>query len=129
MSGNGSLTCDHVTFKAREALTASHSFGATTPMKFALRTTLTPAMPAMLDSSTATTDAPATGGRIMRPCSMPATRTSLTQGLVANTLPSTSKRFGEVPTILYWSGVFTLAGEVNANGLPYWLFQPICEWK
>src|SRR5215471_5934461 len=101
MSGNGSLTCDHVTLNLCDALIASHSFGATTPMKSPLRNTRAPGMSRIEDSSTETTEAPGIDGRIMRPCSMPGTRTSLTQGLVPNTLPVTSKRGGDVPTILY----------------------------
>src|SRR5262245_42222089 len=116
MSGKGSATCDHVTLKFCDALIASHSLGATTPMKSPLRSTRAPGMFRIEDSSTATTEAPGTGGRIVRPCSIPSTRTSDTHGLVPNTLPATSKRGGEVPTILYWSGVFGLAGEVSASG-------------
>ena len=45
--------------------------------------------------------APATGGRIMRPCTMPGTLTSVTKSCVQNTFGAMSSRGIDWPTILY----------------------------
>ena len=80
---------------------ASHSLGATTPMKPFCQTTCTPGMSLTEASSTATGTAPATGGRIMRACSMPGTLTSTTYSCRAEHLGGdVAPRLPAVPTIL-----------------------------
>ena len=92
MPANGGLTSDQVILSAFEALTASHSFGATTPMKPFCQTTWTPGISLTDASSTATGTAPATGGRITRPCSMPGTLTSTMYSSLPSTFSGTSRR-------------------------------------
>ena len=58
---------------------ASHSVSATMPRKSFSCTILTPGMSLTELSSMRTGLAPATGGRIMRPCTMPGTFTSVTK--------------------------------------------------
>jgi hypothetical protein len=77
-SGKGAATSDQVTCSRSAACTASHSRSATIPMKPLSRTTRMPGMSFTGPSSTATGTAPATGGRIMRPCSIPGTLMSVT---------------------------------------------------
>jgi len=77
MSGNGGLASDHSTLSLCAALTASHSFSATTPRKPLSQTTFTPGMSLIELSSILTGTLPATAGRIMRPCIMPGTFTSV----------------------------------------------------
>ena len=56
---------------------ASHSLLATTPRKPLSQTTLAPGMSLIEFSSTFIGTAPATEGRIIRPCTMPGTLTSV----------------------------------------------------
>jgi hypothetical protein len=66
----------HVTFNFSAACIACHGLSATTPTRFFLTTTRTlPGIPLTELSSTLATVAPIDGGRTMRPCSMPGTRT------------------------------------------------------
>ena len=51
-------------------------------------------------SSTLTGTAPATAGRIMRPCTMPGTLMSVQKSSWANTFGATSSRLIGLPTIL-----------------------------
>src|SRR6516162_8393268 len=60
------------------ACTASHSRSATTPRNPFSCTTRTPGVSRTEPSSTTTGTAPATGGRSMRPCSIPGTLMSVT---------------------------------------------------
>ena len=88
---------------------ASHSRSATTPRKPFCQMTLAPGMPAMEASSTFTGTAPATGGRSMRPCTMPGSFTSVQKSSTANTFGATSSRLIGLPTILYSLGFFGCA--------------------
>ena len=108
-SGNGGAAFDHSTLSFWWALTASHSFSATTARKLFSRTTRAPGMSRIELSSTLTTVAPATGGRIMRACSMPAILMSVTNGSWQNTFGAMSARLIGLPTILYSLGFFGCA--------------------
>ena len=88
--GKFGFDSDQVTLSARAALTAFHSFSATTASRSLIQTTLAPGMCLIEASSTFTGTAPATVGRIMRACSMPGSRTSLTISSVPKTLPGRS---------------------------------------
>ena len=63
---------DQTTFSSRDARIAFHSLSATTPKKFSRQTTVAD-NPEIELSSTDIGTAPATLGRIIRPCSMPGT--------------------------------------------------------
>src|SRR5437764_280376 len=84
------VDADQVTFSALAAFTAFHSLSATTARKSLIQTTWAPGMSVIELSSTLTGTAPATVGRIMRACSIPGSRTSLTYSSVPNTLPGRS---------------------------------------
>ena len=101
---------DQVTLSARAAFTAFHSFSATTASRSLIQTALAPAIWLDRASSTFTGTAPATVGRIMRACSMPGRRTSLTISSVPNTLPGRSLRGSDWPMILKSAGFFSGAG-------------------
>ncbi len=60
-------------------------------------------------SSTFTGTAPATAGRMTRPCAMPGTFTSVQKSSVQNTFGATSARRIDWPTILYSLAFFGCA--------------------
>ena len=68
-------------------------------------------------SSTVTGTAPATVGRIMRACSMPGSRTSLTISSVPKTLPGRSRRGSDWPMILKSAGFFSGAGSFDLQAV------------
>ena len=103
------MTCDHSTLSFCIAWMASHSLSATTPRKPFCHTTLAPGMSLIELSSTFTGTLPATGGRIMRACTMPGTLTSVQKSSCANTFGATSSRLIGWPTILYSLGFFGCA--------------------
>ena len=98
LPGNGGTASDHVTFSARAARMASHSRGAATPRKPCFQTTRAPGMSPIDASSTAVGTLPVTAGRIMRACSMPGRRMSVTNWCRAKTFSGMSVRGTEVPT-------------------------------
>ena len=107
--GTAASASDHSTFSFSARRIASHSLSATTARKSFSQTTLAPGMSLIELSSTLTGTAPATGGRIMRACTMPGTFTSVTKSSWQNTFGATSSRLIGLPTILYSLGFFGCA--------------------
>jgi hypothetical protein len=103
------------------ACSACHGLSATTPTRFFLTTTFTlPGMPATELSSTFATVAPTDGGRTMRPCTMPGTRTLCTCSNRPVKRSVISRRGTERPRIVHSCGGFRFAvfEIVMSNRLP-----------